>query len=301
METFLGKSTKFKSSDSEQSVTTTSPTTTPRTRSRQTPTRTSPRKIRKSTPTPFTYSHSNVFKKHYIENIPIIETTIRFEEDEYDVWRRLDTDEINLHYLLRVRYPTDNDVDEWKRELEKLKKEFSKYNIVEEGWFYARDVAVRYGIYDLVSVLFEYDDMWYESPRIKKKSTFDAASSDGTESINGSNAENIFYNDEPSYREPKGKAVVQTSTTTSESNHSHNKNSLVDRDDDDDGISPSVDIKKEKTQLQSTNRVHHCSVPTDNDVDASSSKDIRDETAEIKTLKRKRDDIEIKSKSSINF
>ncbi|CAJ0833526.1 14321_t:CDS:2 [Entrophospora sp. SA101] len=255
---------EFKSSDSEQSVTTTSPTTTPRTRSRQTPTRTSPRKIRKSTPTPFTYSHSNVFKKHYIENIPIIETTIRFEEDEYDVWRRLDTDEINLHYLLRVRYPTDNDVDEWKRELEKLKKEFSKYNIVEEGWFY--------GI-----------------------CTFDAASSDGTESINGSNAENIFYNDEPSYREPKGKAVVQTSTTTSESNHSHNKNSLVDRDDDDDGISPSVDIKKKKTQLQSTNRVHHCSVPTDNDVDASSSKDIRDETAETKTLKRKRDDIEIKS------
>ncbi|CAJ0760298.1 23349_t:CDS:2 [Entrophospora sp. SA101] len=184
---------EFKSSDSEQSVTTTSPTTTPRTRSRQTPTRTSPRKI-------------------------------------------------------------------------------------------PRDVAVRYGIYDLVSVLFEYDDMC-----------------DGTESINGSNAENIFYNDEPSYREPKGKAVVQTSTTTSESNHSHNKNSLVDRDDDDDGISPSVDIKKKKTQLQSTNRVHHCSVPTDNDVDASSSKDIRDETAETKTLKRKRDDIEIKSKSSINF
>src|SRR5207249_1982565 len=122
--------------DSEQNVTKRS-IATPRTGSRQVPTRTSPRNIHKLMPVPSAYPSSNVFKKHCINDIPIIEITIRFEEDEYDVWRRLDTDEVNLYYMLRIRYPTDDDEDEWKRELEKLKKEILEYKmVVDDNLFY---------------------------------------------------------------------------------------------------------------------------------------------------------------------
>ncbi|CAH1757642.1 13485_t:CDS:2 [Entrophospora sp. SA101] len=220
-------------SDSGQNVTT-RPIATPRTKSRRTtpptPTRTSPRNVRKSTSTPSNYPHSKVFKKHYINDIPILETTIRFEEDEYDVWRRLDTDEVNLYYMLRVRYPTDKEENEWKHELEKLKKEVTEYRNVEEGYFHgiwislktARDIAERYEIYDSVSVLFEHDNLWYVSPkkrsRIKNShddSKENGTSSNETESINGSNVkvETNFDNDQASYKEPKKKAARPQQST----------------------------------------------------------------------------------------
>nr|CAG8514916.1 6059_t:CDS:2 [Entrophospora candida] len=200
-------------SDSGQNVTT-RPIATPRTKSRRTtpttPTRTSPRNVRKSTSTPSNYPHSKVFKKHYINDIPILETTIRFKEDEYDVWRRLDTDEVNLYYMLRVRYPTDKEENEWKHELEKLKKEVTEYRNVEEGYFHARDIAERYEIYDSVSVLFEHDNLWYVSPKKRSRIKENGTSSNETESINGSNVkvENNFDNDQTSYKEPKRKAAV---------------------------------------------------------------------------------------------
>lgn len=107
---------------------------TPRSRGRgkritNTPTRSSPRIVRRSA------SYPNAVNRHFVDSIPILEITLRFDEDEYDVWRRQDTDEVNLYYLLRIKYPRDEDEEMWLQELEKLKSEIKEIRIIEEGWF----------------------------------------------------------------------------------------------------------------------------------------------------------------------
>ena len=94
-----------------------------------TPTRQSPRKVRR------VQSCLNAVNRHFVATVPILEVTLRFDEDEYDVWRRQDTDEVNLYYLLRIKYPKDADEATWQHELEKLKKEIGQVRVVNEGWF----------------------------------------------------------------------------------------------------------------------------------------------------------------------
>ena len=98
-------------------------------RSTNTPVRSSPRIVRRSA------SYPNAVNRHFVNGIPILEITLRFDEDEYDVWRRQDTDEVNLHYLLRIKYPRDEDEQAWHAELERLKREVSEIKVIEEGWF----------------------------------------------------------------------------------------------------------------------------------------------------------------------
>jgi hypothetical protein len=122
-------------SEPQQGKTTTAKNmTSPRSRGRgkrstNTPVRSSPRIVRRSS------SYPNSVNRHFVNGIPILEITLRFDEDEYDVWRRQDTDEVNLHYLLRIKYPRDEDEQAWHDELERLKKEVSEIRIIEEGWF----------------------------------------------------------------------------------------------------------------------------------------------------------------------
>ncbi|RIA82987.1 hypothetical protein C1645_834479, partial [Glomus cerebriforme] len=96
-----------------------------------------------------------------------------FDEDEYDVWRRQDTDEVNLHYLLRIKYPRDEDEQAWHDELERLKREVSEIRIIEEGWFEgvwvplekAKDIAHRYNIYEHVAALLDSENSWFDTPK----------------------------------------------------------------------------------------------------------------------------------------
>src|SRR5437763_9165784 len=93
-----------------------------------TPTRQSPRKLRR------VQSYVNAVNRHFVATVPILEVTLRFDEDEYDVWRRQDTDEVNLYYMLRIKYPKDADEAAWRRELDKLVKEIGQVRVVKEGW-----------------------------------------------------------------------------------------------------------------------------------------------------------------------
>ncbi|CAG8497824.1 9251_t:CDS:2 [Acaulospora morrowiae] len=153
-----------------------------------TPTRSSPRIVRRSA------SYPNAVNRHFVDSIPILEITLRFDEDEYDVWRRQDTDEVNLYYLLRIKYPRDEDESTWLQELEKLKKEIKDVRIIEEGWFegvcvvfsyvvyyfsYFRlldnsliegsllneDIAQKYNIYEHVAALLESENSWFDTPK----------------------------------------------------------------------------------------------------------------------------------------
>ncbi|CAG8548615.1 4401_t:CDS:2 [Paraglomus occultum] len=136
-----------------------------------TPTRQSPRKVRR------VQSYLNAVNRHFVNTVPILEVTLRFDEDEYDVWRRQDTDEVNLYYMLRIKYPKDADEATWRRELEKLKKEIGQIRVVNEGWFEgvwislekAKEIARRYDIYDLVAELLETENSWFDSPKNKPK------------------------------------------------------------------------------------------------------------------------------------
>ncbi|CAG8533848.1 216_t:CDS:2 [Ambispora gerdemannii] len=138
-------------------------------RSTVTPTRSSPRIIRKAT------SYPNAVNRHFVDSVPILEVTLRFDEDEYDVWRRQDTDEVNLYYMLRIKYPRDEDEQAWQQELEKLKKEVTQVRVVEEGWFEgvwvplekAKDIARKYKIYDHVAALLESENSWFDTPKSK--------------------------------------------------------------------------------------------------------------------------------------
>ncbi|EXX76412.1 hypothetical protein RhiirA5_359803 [Rhizophagus irregularis] len=136
-------------------------------RSTNTPVRSSPRIVRRSS------SYPNSVNRHFVNGIPILEITLRFDEDEYDVWRRQDTDEVNLHYLLRIKYPRDEDEQAWHDELERLKKEVSDVRIIEEGWFEgvwvplekAKDIAHRYNIYEHVAALLDSENSWFDTPK----------------------------------------------------------------------------------------------------------------------------------------
>ncbi|CAG8640995.1 6868_t:CDS:2 [Ambispora leptoticha] len=138
-------------------------------RSAVTPTRSSPRIIRKAT------SYPNAVNRHFVDSVPILEVTLRFDEDEYDVWRRQDTDEVNLYYMLRIKYPRDEDEQAWQQELEKLKNEVTQVRVVEEGWFEgvwvplekAKDIARKYKIYDHVAALLESENSWFDTPKSK--------------------------------------------------------------------------------------------------------------------------------------
>ncbi|KAG9296643.1 hypothetical protein G9A89_002914 [Geosiphon pyriformis] len=135
-----------------------------------TPTRSSPRMIRRSQS-----SYPSPVNRHFIDSVPILEVTLRFDEDEYDVWRRQDTDEVNLFYMLRIKYPRDEDEDAWHQELEKLKREVNSVRVVEEGWFEgvwvplekAKDIARKYKIYDHVAALLESENSWPEFSKNK--------------------------------------------------------------------------------------------------------------------------------------
>ncbi|CAJ0651420.1 8060_t:CDS:2 [Entrophospora sp. SA101] len=128
--------------------------------------RSSPRTTRKTIHYP-----NNIVNKHFVDNVPILEITVRFDEDEYDIWRRQDTDEVNLYYLLRVKYPKDEDEEKWVQELEKLKKEIVEIKIIENGWFEgvwvpleaAKDIASKYGIYEYVAALLESENSWFNN------------------------------------------------------------------------------------------------------------------------------------------
>lgn len=132
-----------------------------------TPVRSSPRIVRRSS------SYPNAVNRHFVNGIPILEITLRFDEDEYDVWRRQDTDEVNLHYLLRIKYPRDEDEQAWQAELERLKREVNDIKVIEEGWFEgvwvplekAKDIAHRYHIYEHVAALLESENSWFDTPK----------------------------------------------------------------------------------------------------------------------------------------
>ncbi|CAG8788150.1 10642_t:CDS:2, partial [Racocetra persica] len=150
-------------------------------RSTNTPTRSSPRIVRRSA------SYPNAVNRHFVDSVPILEITLRFDEDEYDVWRRQDTDEVNLYYLLRIKYPRDEDEEAWQEELEKLKREIKEIRVIDEGWFEGvwvplehgtfrlldyigtKDIAQKYNIYEHVAALLESENSWFDTP--KKQNT----------------------------------------------------------------------------------------------------------------------------------
>ncbi|CAG8642248.1 25170_t:CDS:2 [Cetraspora pellucida] len=148
-------------------------------RSTNTPTRSSPRIVRRSA------SYPNAVNRHFVDSVPILEITLRFDEDEYDVWRRQDTDEVNLYYLLRIKYPRDEDEGAWLQELEKLKNEIKEIRVIDEGWFegvwvplehgtfrlsdYIGNIAQKYNIYEHVAALLESENSWFDTP--KKQNT----------------------------------------------------------------------------------------------------------------------------------
>ncbi|CAG8754384.1 24706_t:CDS:2 [Gigaspora margarita] len=128
-------------------------------RSTNTPTRSSPRIVRRSA------SYPNAVNRHFVDSVPILEITLRFDEDEYDVWRRQDTDEVNLYYLLRIKYPRDEDEETWQQELEKLKREIKEIRVIDEGWFEGVWVPLEHGNIPFVRLYDQSENSWFDTPK----------------------------------------------------------------------------------------------------------------------------------------
>ncbi|CAJ0836809.1 2608_t:CDS:2 [Entrophospora sp. SA101] len=245
--------------------------------------RSSPRTTRKTIHYP-----NNIVNKHFVDNVPILEITVRFDEDEYDIWRRQDTDEVNLYYLLRVKYPKDEDEEKWVQELEKLKKEIVEIKIIENGWFEgvwvpleaAKDIASKYGIYEYVAALLESENSWFNNNTKKytrSKNGRDIASSSKSNNSLTDEDENATNRNRRSLRiKLRSEAKIQSSIENQESSstvrgESSNRKSNSNNNDDNENDG-SADYSEEGT--------HNVTTALNGDKE------------EIKELKRKLDDSE---------
>ncbi|CAJ0927485.1 2932_t:CDS:2 [Entrophospora sp. SA101] len=250
--------------------------------------RSSPRTTRKTIHYP-----NNIVNKHFVDNVPILEITVRFDEDEYDIWRRQDTDEVNLYYLLRVKYPKDEDEEKWVQELEKLKKEIVEIKIIENGWFEgvwvpleaAKDIASKYGIYEYVAALLESENSWFNnntkkytrSKNGRDKSIIPVASSSKSNNSLTDEDENATNRNRRSLRiKLRSEAKIQSSIENQESSstvrgESSNRKSNSNNNDDNENDG-SADYSEEGT--------HNVTTALNGDKE------------EIKELKRKLDDSE---------
>ncbi|CAI2176735.1 3265_t:CDS:2 [Funneliformis geosporum] len=250
-----------------------------------TPVRSSPRIVRRSA------SYPNAVNRHFVNGIPILEITLRFDEDEYDVWRRQDTDEVNLHYLLRIKYPRDEDEQAWQAELDRLKREVNEIKVIEEGWFEgvwvplekAKDIAHRYNIYEHVAALLESENSWFDTP---KKQSAKIKSERAMNQMNSMVALNSVSS--------QSEVPVETTNGTTPTTRSIATNNYV-------MANGTVRSDNEiKSRRRTSERIKAKSQPGQESPSSSTKRlreienerDIKDVKEEVQNLKRKSDEIE---------
>ncbi|CAG8568626.1 3282_t:CDS:2 [Diversispora eburnea] len=252
---------------------------TPRSRGRgkrinNTPTRSSPRIVRRSA------SYPNAVNRHFVDSIPILEITLRFDEDEYDVWRRQDTDEVNLYYLLRIKYPRDEDEEMWLRELEKLKEEIKEIRIIEDGWFEgvwvplerAKDIAQKYNIYEHVAALLESENSWFDTP--KKQSSKSKNNDRGTPTVTPSQKPENEVQTNGTSAIPNNRSISTSNTLQQNGN-----------------VKPESEKSENKTPRRTSARLHPSQVKPESSKRPREVEKERDNyKEEVQSLKRKMDE-----------